>query len=68
MKLKPECENVKPCPFCGSKLITSIEYPNIRMIDGSQGEKIFCLSCGGASGIRTHKDAVKLWNERKVTE
>lgn len=58
-------ETLKPCPFCGGRKLTFIEYRNIKMLDGSQGEKVFCLSCGGATGIRTHEDAIKLWNERK---
>ncbi len=59
---------LKPCPFCGGRKLTFIDYENIRNLDGSCGTKVFCLACGGATGIRTHDDAVALWNSRPVVK
>ena len=56
---------IKPCPFCASENLLLMEEDNIRMVDGSAGERIFCQMCGCTTGLRSQGDAILLWNTRK---
>ena len=65
---KNGCVELKPCPFCGGKNLKILRKTNIKMLNGTDGRQVFCLDCGGTTGIRTHNDAVALWNSRPVVE
>ena len=52
-------EELKPCPFCGSKDIHAGH--NLR----NHHEEIFCDDCGAeVSSEDDHQDAVRMWNTR----
>lgn len=58
------CEELKPCPFCGSDMLEILKTRQILMLDKSYGCHVFCLNCGGTTGYRPEKEAIALWNRR----
>ena len=56
-------EELKPCPFCGSKRIGIVS--NIQ-----KGYVVYCTNCKASTNVATRKeDAIYLWNKRaEVTD
>ena len=62
-------ENIKPCPFCGSKAVLK-EYVSESCVDiPFPYYYVKCTSnnCGANIGVSTmsRKEAIKYWNKRK---
>lgn len=51
-------DELKPCPFCGSK---KVEFANMT----GRGMFVYCKSCKASANIALRKeDAIYLWNRR----
>lgn len=51
-------DELKPCPFCGSKRVDFAKIPN-------KGLFVFCVNCKASSNFAVRKeDAIYLWNKR----
>ena len=61
-------EDIKPCPFCGSKSLYQFIYPYKRK-PGLRGCYVKCNKCGSCTGsYETIDDARDAWNKRESEE
>lgn len=65
-------EELKPCPFCGSKATVQVIPPHThkltKWIPDCNGEVIIECKCGCSIMRDTEEDAIKTWNTRKSVE
>ena len=55
-------DELKPCPFCGSK---KVEFANMP----GRGMFVYCMNCKASANIALRKeDAIYLWNKRAEVE
>ncbi len=57
-------KELKPCPFCGGRDLTIIDYIGI-----GGAIYVLCHSCGSSSGTyNTRNEAITAWNRRSEDE
>ena len=58
-------QDLKPCPFCGSKDIATFDYPFYK--PGLKGDYVICMACGASTGkYEFMNEAKDAWNTRKA--
>ena len=65
-------EELKPCPFCGSKVTVQVIPPHThkltKWIPDCNGEAIIECKCGCSIMRDTEEEAITHWNTRKTIE
>ena len=60
-------DELKPCPFCGSKRVLFIEHDEQNYEDRTEGF-ILCEGCGFSSDTYFVENAIQKWNRRAGEE